>query len=72
MQLLELGGTFWLIKSTLAPYGDEVPGFASFKCNKIWKDRGWLPASAVGLLLLVLGVGATASLTQDVSSSEVH
>ncbi|KAG0618656.1 hypothetical protein M758_4G082100 [Ceratodon purpureus] len=70
VQLLELAGTMWLIKSTLQPFG-PLPDCFNFRFDEVWRNRGWLPASASGLLVLLVAVAATASVTQDVSSSEI-
>lgn len=71
VQLLELAGTMWLIQSTLQPFG-PLPDCFNFRFIEVWRNRGWLPASATGLLVLLVAVAATASVTPDtVSSSEV-
>jgi hypothetical protein len=70
VQLVELAGTMWLIQSTLQPFG-PLPDCFNFRFGEVWRDRGWLPASAAGLLALLVAVAATAGVTQGVSSSEV-
>jgi len=70
IQLLELAGTIWLIQSTLQPFG-PLPDCFNFRFTEVWRNRGWLPASATGMLVLLVAVAVTASLTQDVSYSEV-
>lgn len=70
VQLVELAGTMWLIRSTLQPFG-PLPDCLNFRFDEVWRDRGWLPASAAGLLALLVAVAATAGVTQGVSPSEI-
>lgn len=70
VQLLELTGTVWLINSTIQPFG-PVPTSLNFRFNEVWREKGWLPASATGLLVLLVAVAAMASVTQGVSTTEV-
>ena len=70
VQLLELAGTMWLIQSTLQPFG-PLPNCFNFRFNEVWMNRGWFPATATCLPVLLVAVAAIASATHDVSSSEV-
>lgn len=71
VQLFELAGTMWLIQSTLKPF-EPLPDCLNFRFTEVWRNRGWLPASTAGVLVLLVALAAaTASLTLDASSSEV-
>jgi len=70
LQLMELAGTAWLMKSTLQPF---TPQFELFNVSfsKAFQDRGRIPASALGLLVVLLIVIASASITQYLSPPQV-
>jgi hypothetical protein len=50
---MELAGTAWLIKSTLQPFKPQFELF-NVSFSKAFQDRGWIPASALGLLVVLL------------------
>jgi hypothetical protein len=57
---MELAGTTWLIKSTLQPFKPQFELF-NVSFSKAFQDRGWIPASALGLLVVLLIVIASAT-----------
>jgi len=71
LQLMELAGTAWLIKSTLHPFKPQFELF-NVSFSNAFQDRGWIPASALGLLVVPLIVIASASITQYLSPSQVE
>ncbi|CAK9880830.1 unnamed protein product [Sphagnum jensenii] len=70
LQLMELAGTAWLMKSTLQPFKPQFE-LLNVSFSKAFQDRGWIPASALGLLVVLLIVMASASITQYLSPPQV-